>query len=243
MQSSSDDKRRRATEVAARAAGSLASNGFRAETAVAEGPAGAEIIRMVERGRFDLTVLGGGSRTWIGNMLLGSVSTYVLHSSPSSTLIVHECASDKQSSRVLVGADGSSESRLAIDVFSKFADPSRCETLVASVVYPPERLPYPYPVPGGDREKEVEKHLTEQAEMVAEGGAERLRREAFSARSAVLVGSPSPLLLKEAENIAADLVVVGSRGFGPIGRALMGSVSDHVSRHSRAALVARSLRI
>lgn len=241
MESPSEEVSRRAGEISASAVDSLRSAGFKAESVVAEGPAGAEILRLIERGHFHLTVLGAGNKTWLGHMLLGSVSTHVLHSSPSSTLVVHEDNSSEERARVLVGTDGSSESRLAIDVFCGFADPSRCDTFVTSVVYPIERLPYPYPIPGGDRETEAERHLTEQAEACAASGLERLRRAGFAARSGVLQGSPSSQLLKEADNIGADLVVVGSRGFGPLGRALMGSVSDHVCRHSRAAMVGRHL--
>jgi nucleotide-binding universal stress UspA family protein len=237
----SEEVRRRAGEIASSAADSLRNTGFRTEVVVGEGPAGTEILQLIERGHFDLAVLGVGNKTWLGHVLLGSVSSHVLHSSPSSTLVVHECTSSEERSRVLVGTDGSGESRLAIDVFCGFADPSRCDTLVASVVYPVDRLPYPYPISGGDREKEAEQYLTEQAEACASSGAERMRRAAFTARSGVLVGSPSSQLLKEADNIGADLMVVGSRGIGPFGRALMGSVSDHVCRHSRAALVGRNL--
>jgi len=37
-----------------------------------------------------------------------------------------------------------------------------------------------------------------------------------------------------------DLVAVGSRGLGPIARAILGSVSDQVVRHSPAALIGRA---
>ncbi|MFN7145204.1 MAG: universal stress protein [Myxococcota bacterium] len=39
-----------------------------------------------------------------------------------------------------------------------------------------------------------------------------------------------------------DLVAVGSRGLGTIDRVVMGSVSDEMARHTRAALVARGRR-
>ena len=241
-ESPSKEARKRAEEIATNAAASLWRAGFKADPLVAEGSPGAEIVRLIEAGAFDLAVLGAGTKTWLGSMLLGSVSTHVLHSSPSSTLIVHDFLPSEERLRVLVGTDGSIESKLAIDVFCDFANPWRCDTVVASVVHPVLQLAYPYPIAGGDREKELEQRRTEQVRMFAAEGAEQLRRARFTARPAVLIGSPSTQLLKEAENLVADLVVVGSRGFGPVGRTLMGSVSDHVSRHSRAALVGRRLR-
>lgn len=217
--------------------------GLKADSLVAEGRPGAEIVRIVQEGSFDLVVLGGGLGTWLGSMLLGSTSLHVLHASPTSTLLVHEFLLSEQRVRVLVGTDGSSEAKLAADVFCEFADPRRCDTVVMSVVHPVMGLAYPYRIPAGHRGMELEQRLIEQARVIAAEGAERLRRKAFTARPEVLVGSPPTQLLKEADNLGADLVVVGSRGFGPVGRALMGSVSDAVSRHSRAALVGRHPRV
>jgi nucleotide-binding universal stress UspA family protein len=56
---------------------------------------------------------------------------------------------------------------------------------------------------------------------------------------AVLVGRPGHQLLEEAQDIGADLVVVGSRGRGVMSRTLLGSVSDQVARHAPATFVGR----
>jgi len=48
----------------------------------------------------------------------------------------------------------------------------------------------------------------------------------------VAVGHPESEILRIAEEIGADLVVLGSRGLGPLRRALMGSVSESVVRHA-----------
>jgi nucleotide-binding universal stress UspA family protein len=72
-----------------------------------EGSPGREIVNAVERDWHDLTVVGVGSSSWLGNRLLGSVSTYLLHSSPSSVLVVHERVAQRDGARVLLGTDGS----------------------------------------------------------------------------------------------------------------------------------------
>jgi nucleotide-binding universal stress UspA family protein len=46
------------------------------------------------------------------------------------------------------------------------------------------------------------------------------------------VGRPDAEIIDQAEQIGAGLIVMGSKGFGPIRRALMGSVSDSVVRHA-----------
>ena len=45
-------------------------------------------------------------------------------------------------------------------------------------------------------------------------------------------GSPSHAILETAEDIDADLIVVGARGLGAIGRFIGGSVSTKVAHHS-----------
>ena len=53
----------------------------------------------------------------------------------------------------------------------------------------------------------------------------------------VAVGHPESEILRIAEEIGADLVVVGSRGLGPLKRALMGSVSESVVRHAHSSVL------
>lgn len=55
------------------------------------------------------------------------------------------------------------------------------------------------------------------------------------------VGRPDAEIVRLAEEIEAGLVVVGSRGFGPLRRALTGSVSGSIVRHAHGSvLVVRS---
>ena len=53
----------------------------------------------------------------------------------------------------------------------------------------------------------------------------------------VAVGHPETEILRIAEEIGADLVVVGSRGLGPLKRSLMGSVSESVVRHAHSSVL------
>ena len=93
----------------------------------------------MEKDCYDLVVMGSGNRTWLGAHLLGSVSTYVLHSSPWSLLIAHEVLPGDRKSRVLVGTDGSRGAEFTVQTLARFADPARTEITVVSVV-PPNHL-------------------------------------------------------------------------------------------------------
>ena len=45
-------------------------------------------------------------------------------------------------------------------------------------------------------------------------------------------GDPAEAILEVAESVHADLIVVGARGLGPVGRFVRGSVSTKVAHHS-----------
>ena len=51
-------------------------------------------------------------------------------------------------------------------------------------------------------------------------------------KSVFEVGSPGPALLAVAKKYDADLIVMGSRGLGPLKGLFMGSVSSYVTSHS-----------
>ena len=225
----------------------LLSEGFKAKGHTGEGHPGQEIVRAVENDWYDLVVMGAGSKSWLGARLLGSVSTYVLHSSPWSVLIVHEFLSAGDKARVLVGADGSRGADFTLETLGNLADPTRTEITVVSVVshYTPLLLPVsgaaPVPPEVSEQNEAIEKQMRDRAQRHAEHAATRLRDMGFTVEAHIESGSPAEQLLKEAESGRFDLVAVGSRGMGPFGRTLLGSVSDHAARHCRAALIGRRL--
>ncbi|MFJ8361223.1 universal stress protein [Streptomyces sp. NPDC093984] len=59
--------------------------------------------------------------------------------------------------------------------------------------------------------------------------------EAASVRALLIRGNTVDVLLRAAEG--ADALVVGSRGRGGFGRALLGSVSQHVAHHAKCPVV------
>jgi len=78
--------------------------------------------------------------------------------------------------------------------------------------------------------------LDEQAGELREAGAKIAKRHLKN-------GRPEQEIVALAEELGAGLIVMGSRGFGGMQRALMGSVSDSVVRHAHCpVLVARGSR-
>lgn len=48
----------------------------------------------------------------------------------------------------------------------------------------------------------------------------------------ILEGSPARVIIDEARQIDADLIIVGSHGYGPVRRHLIGSVSQEIAQHA-----------
>lgn len=247
MLDSLEDRRKDTIRLIDAVCEKLVAAGFRTEGRTAEGHPGPEIVRAIEDEWFDLVVMGGGGRTWLGSHLLGSVSSYVLHSSPWSVMIVHESLPSSEKSRVLVGTDGSRGAAFTRAMLARFADPASTLMKVVSVAQQATPMLYAglgsFYVPAesqGDLD-EQRKRLHDHAERLVKSASTELHDAGFDVEGAVLVGHPTEQLLREADQGGFDLVAVGSRGLGPVRRALMGSASEQVVRHAKAALVGRRL--
>ena len=71
-----------------------------------------------------------------------------------------------------------------------------------------------------------------------EGEARRLEEMgADVAGSHLRMGPPADAVLDVAEEVGAGLVLVGARGLGPVGRILLGSVSEGVVHHARCPVL------
>jgi nucleotide-binding universal stress UspA family protein len=240
-------RRKDTLEIVDGAVAKLLAAGFTAVGRTAEGHPGQEIVRVVEKDWYDLVVMGSGNRTWLGARLLGSVSSYVLHSSPWSVLIAHEAVLAGGKGRVLVGTDGSRGAEFTVEMLARFADPARTGISVVSVV--PANSALLMPVPGStyisaevlEHNEALEREMREEAQRHADRAATLLRDAGFEADAHIASGNPTEYLLSEADSGKFDLVAVGSRGLGPFRRTLLGSVSDQVARHSRAVLIGRRL--
>ena len=214
--------------------------GFRAAGRTAEGRPGEEIVRAIEQDWYDLTVMGSGRTSWLGHGLLGSVSSHVLHSSPSSVLIVHAIREGNESPRVVMAVDGSRSCEFAARSLIGVARRDSVIRVISCVgpttvfAVPGVNVMAVPPARDDDR-------LMGRAERLVDHFATEFKDAGLHVDAAALPGSPVEQILKEANSFGADVVVMGTRGLGPLKRALLGSVSDQVVRHAPATLVGRHL--
>jgi nucleotide-binding universal stress UspA family protein len=148
--------------------------------------------------------------------------------------------------KVLLATDGSKEADLATRTAADLADKTGSELHVVHVFgITPWYSAYPEGFGFGTAELE-EPVLEEELQRTSERGArevldaevEKLRSLGVTQPQAHLVeGGVSQEIVGLAEGIGAGLIVLGSRGLGGIGRALMGSVSDSVVRHAHCPVM------
>lgn len=240
-----DRRRARGDEVVEETVERLTSAGFDARGSAVNGSPSDRILTIADELDVDLILMGAGHRTWMASTFLGSTSRYVLHQTDTSVLIAHDPPGSDERSPVLVTVDGSIEARAGLEMLARVADPKRCVVDVASVAIAetPIVAPLPVPIPPvlpADH-REIEQQRMERARSFVTSAGLRLRTLGFEVRSEeAYLGSPTQTLDELAQKGGYDLVVTGSRGLGALRRMVGGSVSDPVSRHSKAALVGRA---
>ena len=143
--------------------------------------------------------------------------------------------------KILFATDGAAQSDAAIKILSRFNLDQNDEIKVISVV--DMAVPMSIDIYGGyiPDTTELEKTAREHASRILEETAGKFRgfyrEEGPSLTTDVLFGSPDSRIVETAEEIAADLVVVGSHGYSRWERLLLGSVSDSVVHHSPCSVL------
>jgi nucleotide-binding universal stress UspA family protein len=195
----------------------------------------AEIVNLAEELAADLIVVGSRGLGPLKRALMGSVSESVLHHAHTSVLVARG-APISFPTKILVATDVSEESALAVRTAVDIARRTGSELHIVHVgdvvpAYHPERHGY---LAQYDK-------LQEQARRLLDEHVEQIKAATGTvARAHLRLGHPDKEIVVLGEEIGAGLIVAGSRGLGPLKRALLGSVSSSVVRHAhRSVLVVR----
>ncbi len=180
---------------------------------------------LAARRRYDLLVVGSCHRGALGRRLAGNHTVESLHGAPCAVAIApSEYAPPSHLARIGVGRDGSPESMQALDVARAIAARTGA-TIKPLLVLPMQSVPYGQPIE--HRWSEVAKQLTPE-DLARLGGDDDLDGQ-------VSYGMPGEELAHFSEEV--DLLIVGSRSCGPVGRLLTGSASTALARHARCPLL------
>lgn len=133
---------------------------------------------------------------------------------------------------VVAGVDGSEGSDRALEWCAVNAPKLDAEVVAVHVFH----TPYAYPaLDAPSMPVEIDRWKTE---------ARRLLESEWTAalgdvphRTMFVEGSPARDIAEVADDLGADLIVVGSRGRGEVAELFLGSVSHHLAHHARRPLV------
>jgi nucleotide-binding universal stress UspA family protein len=142
--------------------------------------------------------------------------------------------------RILITTDGSDFSKAAVEKCCQMVVKPEDTAIKIVSVY---ELTLPldvFPAPT-DFSERLETSAREQAEEFAEQSAAIIRQyfpdSNIDLTLQVAVGAPEQILIEEAKNWNADLVVVGSHGRGFWGRMLLGSTTDALVHHAPCSVL------
>ena len=182
-----------------------------------------------------LIVVGSSHRSRVGRVLLGGTVERLLSHARCPVAIAPRGYAERARSLAAVGLgfDGSAESHLALAWTSLLARETDAHVRVIAVRdgAPAARVALADRLPVGSVNAYLFRDLAEQLAK-----AEReLGDEGISVEGALLEGKPVALLEQQAAEL--DLLVIGSRGYGPARAALLGSVSNALLRRVTAPVL------
>jgi nucleotide-binding universal stress UspA family protein len=193
--------------------------------AIAElSPAKAIQTRATSEGA-SLIVIGSSHRGAVGRVLAGTTAERLLHGAPCPVAVApagfhvnHDHAIDT----IAVAYDRSDEAKAALLAATAIA-PALGARLRVVEVLDPRWMGAPAlmagPIPGSEIEQPAREHL---ADVVA------ALPENMTAEAVVIIGDPERELAAETERV--DLMIAGSRGYGPHRAVALGSVSGRLVR-------------
>jgi nucleotide-binding universal stress UspA family protein len=216
----------------------LRSSGLNATARVLYGDAKVAIVDHAREMGADFVIVGSRGTTGLTRSVLGSVAATVARFAPCSVEIVRAAPPDeprRTAMKVLLATDGSEYSQFAARSIARRPWPAGTEFRVVSV--PELSAPVLRMISHsamdkirGDAMKRAEDAETAAEEILADAGLIESGTVAASA------ATPKEIILQNAEEWGADLIVCGSHGRRGLSRFLLGSVSEAIASHAKCSV-------
>jgi nucleotide-binding universal stress UspA family protein len=188
---------------------------------------GAGLHQHAETVHADLLVVGSSARGFIGRVALGDDTRGALNGASCAVAIPARGYEEHPFplARIGVAYNGSPESEGALARARELAAPNRSEVLALEVVA----------VPASAFSGLALATYGTTVERMVDEAEERMDALAGDVRGRAVYGIPGEELAAFAGEV--DLLVVGSRSYGPVRRLVLGSTSDYLERHARGSLL------
>ena len=207
-----------------------------ARTAIVSGySAGHALNRLAEDERPLALVIGSSHHGRLGRVVLGSVGESLLSGAPCPVAVAPRCYAglpERDLARIGVALDGSPEAGEALTAAARIASRPSAELTLIAVA--PRSTDIGGAMLSMLSREELEQSGEQRMEEVL-GRAEAAIDPGYRIRRRLLHGDPAPTLARECQRL--DLLVVGSRQYGPLRRTLLGSVSRQLSHSACTPLL------
>lgn len=200
--------------------------------AVPDGSPARALQRIAESEHAGLIVVGSDHQGPVGHVLTGNVTTGTLYGAPCPVAVAPRGLATRavDLKTVGVGYDGSPESKQALELARGLAEATGA-TLELVAVVPPLIPVGPWMVATISTE-DSERAERERLEAVV---ADALGALGERATARTVVGVPDVELARRSGEL--DLMVVGSRGYGPLKRLMLGSTSRKLVRSAASPVI------
>jgi nucleotide-binding universal stress UspA family protein len=179
-------------------------------------------------------VVGSAHRGAVGQVLLGSTGASLLSGCSAAVVVVPRGYAENVGEHLLrvgVAVDGGEESVHALNRAVDLAQRLHATLTIVGVITP---TPVGYGTVAGASLGDLMRSQREHFARAMEDAADRVPRN-LPVTLRRFEGSPAAMLAEASADV--DLLVVGSRGHGPLRRALLGSVSRALTEHAHCPLV------
>jgi nucleotide-binding universal stress UspA family protein len=231
-----ENENRAATSLVQNIARRLASPDVKTFAKVIENYPATGIIDYAKEWGADLIIVGSHGHAGLGKFLLGSVARVVAHNAPCSVEIVRETPRDAAGAlKILLATDGSEFSNAAAHSIAARPWPAGTEVKVVSVL--DEALPVVDPwYTAGEWLEAQRQEKTKNCQQAVDSAEKILNQAGLKVTKLLLMGGARWMILNEANEWGANLIVLGSHGRRGVQRLLMGSVSEAVALHANCSV-------
>ena len=179
-------------------------------------------------------VVGSCHRGAVGRAVLGSVGTSLIHGSPCAVAVAPAGYAETKEPILDVGVafDGTPEAWAALETGIGMAE--RCHARLSVVTVSDFTSHVPATAFSVLSAGEMTNAEREEKRRVLDLALARVPEE-LPVRGRLLNGVPGEMLSTASEDV--DLMIIGSKGYGPIRRVFAGSIATHVCNHAHSAVM------